>query len=51
LAIQSLQHDSHLLIDQILAIDNRRLLRALARLSSGLMSSVAQALREVLDLD
>jgi mRNA interferase MazF len=51
-ATQALQHDSDLLIDQIRAIDNRRLLgMPLARLHDELMGCVAQALREVLDLD
>ena len=52
LATQSLRHDSDLLIDQIRAIDNRRLLGTpLARLGDELMGRVAEALREVLDLD
>lgn len=48
----SLRQDSDLLIDQIRAIDNRRLRGApLARLDDELMRNVGRALREVLDLD
>src|SRR5713101_5734692 len=48
LATKSLRHDSDLLIDQIRAIDNRRLLGApLAQLGDELMRPVAGALREV----
>jgi len=51
-ATQALRHDSDLLIDQIRAIDNRRLRgMPLARLGDELMRRVAEALREVLDLD
>jgi mRNA interferase MazF len=51
-ATQSLRHNSDLLIDQIRAIDNRRLVGApLARLDDELMRCVANALREVLELD
>ena len=47
-----LRQDSDLLIDQLRAIDNRRLVRGpLARLPSSLMSDVAGAIREVLELD
>jgi mRNA interferase MazF len=46
-----LRQDSDLLIDQLRAIDNRRLVRGpLARLPSSLMSDVAEAIREVLEL-
>lgn len=46
-----LTRDSDLLIDQLRAIDNRRLTRGpMARLSSSLMERVGEAIREVLDL-
>jgi mRNA interferase MazF len=46
------RQESDLLIDQLRAIDNRRLIRGpLGRLSPTLLRSVAAALREVLDLD
>jgi mRNA interferase MazF len=52
LQTQSLPHQSDLLIDQIRALDNRRLLGVpLARLDDELMRRVAQALREVLEVD
>ena len=47
----SLRRDSDLLIDQLRAIDNRRLVEGpLAHLDAPAMEQVAQALREVLDL-
>ena len=47
----SLRRDSDLLIDQLRAIDNRRLVQGpLARLDGPAMGRVAAALREVLDL-
>ncbi len=47
----SLRHGSDLLIDQLRAIDNRRLVEGpLARLDPPTMARVAAALREVLDL-
>ncbi|MBF6571144.1 MAG: type II toxin-antitoxin system PemK/MazF family toxin [Candidatus Binataceae bacterium] len=47
----SLRRDSDLLIDQLRAIDNRRLVEGpLARLDPPTMARVAAALREVLDL-
>jgi len=47
----SLRRDSDLLIDQVRAIDNKRLLQGpVARLNQELLARVAQALREVLDL-
>jgi mRNA interferase MazF len=50
-AQSSLRRDSDLLIDQLRAIDNRRLVEGpLARLDDPLMARVAAALREVLDL-
>jgi mRNA interferase MazF len=50
-AQSSLRHVSDLLIDQLRAIDNRRLVEGpLAQLGDALMSRVAAALREVLDL-
>lgn len=46
-----LRRDSDLLIDQIRAIDNQRLLKGpLARLDDPTMGRVASAVREVLDL-
>jgi mRNA interferase MazF len=46
-----LRHDSDLLIDQLRAIDNRRLMGgSMMRLSPGLMAKVGRAVREVLDL-
>lgn len=46
-----LRHDSDLLIDQIRAIDNRRLIQGpITRLSTPLMEQVAEAIREVCDL-
>ena len=47
-----LQRDSDALIDQLRAIDNRRLVRGpLTRLGPREMAQVGQALLEVLDLD
>ena len=46
-----LRQDSDLLIDQLRAIDNRRLIQGpLAQLPAGLMERVGRALQEVLDL-
>jgi mRNA interferase MazF len=46
-----LRRDSDLLVDQLRAIDNRRLGQGpLAHLSSALMHRVGEALRDVLDL-
>ncbi len=46
-----LRHASDLLIDQLRAIDNRRLVQGpMTRLEPGLMARVAEALRDVLDL-
>ena len=46
-----LRRASDLLVDQLRAIDNRRLVQGpLARLSPGLMARVGEALRDVLDL-
>ncbi|HLH75827.1 MAG TPA: type II toxin-antitoxin system PemK/MazF family toxin [Candidatus Binataceae bacterium] len=51
LAQASLRRDSDLLIDQLRAIDNRRLVEGpLAQLDHAIMARVAVALREVLDL-
>ena len=48
----SLRRDSDLLIDQIRAIDNRRLVEGpLSRLDEATMARVAAAIREVLELD
>lgn len=50
-AQSSLRHDSDLLIDQLRAIDNHRLVEGkLARLDEPTMARVAAAIREVLDL-
>ena len=49
---EGLRRSSDLLIDQLRAIDNRRLVRGpLARLSPNAMRKVAEAIREVLELD
>ena len=46
-----LRRESDLLIDQLRAIDNRRLIRGpLMQLSTHLMNRVGQAIQEVLDL-
>jgi mRNA interferase MazF len=46
-----LTHDSDLLVDQLRAIDNRRLVRGpLARLSPSLMARVTEAILDVLEL-
>ena len=51
-AQSSLRRDSDLLLDQLRAIDNRRLVEGpLSRLDEVTMERVAAALREVLDLD
>jgi mRNA interferase MazF len=47
-----LRHDSDLLIDQLRAIDNRRLVQGpLIRLPAPLMHRVDDAIKEVLDVD
>jgi mRNA interferase MazF len=47
-----LPHDSDLLIDQLRAIDNRRVVGGpLTRLSTEQMRTIAAAIRDVLDLD
>lgn len=49
---QRVRQDSDLLIDQLRALDNRRLVQGpLARLNDRLMRDVGDAVREVLDLD
>ena len=51
-AQSSLRRDSNALIDQLRAIDNRRLVEGpLARLDESAMAQIAAALREVLDLE
>jgi mRNA interferase MazF len=51
-ATDQLRRDSDLLIDQLRAIDNRRLIQGpLAKLSATLMHHVDQAVKEVLDID
>src|SRR3990172_8218466 len=46
-----LRRNSDLLVDQLRAIDNRRLIQGpMTRLSDSLMEKVAEAIREVLDL-
>lgn len=50
-ALGQLHRDSDLLIDQLRAIDNRRLTQGpLTRLSAHLLTKVEDAIREVLDL-
>lgn len=50
-AAGSLKKDSDALIDQLRAIDNRRLVQGpLTRLQPGLLDAVSEALRDVLDL-
>ena len=50
-ATGQLQRDSDALVDQLRAIDNRRLVRGpMARVSPPVMAQVGQALLEVLDL-
>lgn len=50
-AAGNLRRDSDALIDQLRAIDNRRLIRGpLTRVGPGVMNSVGEALLEVLDL-
>jgi mRNA interferase MazF len=46
----SLKEDSVLLCEQIRVIDGRRVIRGLGTISEELMSSVAEALRRILDL-
>ncbi|MDN5942410.1 MAG: type II toxin-antitoxin system PemK/MazF family toxin [Nitrospira sp.] len=47
-----LRHDSDLLIDQLRAIDNRRLVQGpMTRLSSMVMNRVEEAIKDVLDLE
>lgn len=51
-ASRRLPRSSDLLIDQLRAIDNRRLVQGpLAHLSPSLMRTVAEAIREVLELE
>lgn len=51
-ATDQLRRDSDLLIDQLRAIDNRRLIQGpLAKLPATLMHHVDQAVKEVLDID
>ena len=51
-AASRLRRDSDLLMDQLWAIDNRRLVGApMARLSRAAMARVNEALREILDLE
>jgi mRNA interferase MazF len=51
-ATARLRRDSDLLMDQLRAIDNRRLIKApMARLSRAVMTRVNEALREILDLE
>ena len=50
-AVSGLRYESDLLIDQLRAIDNRRLVHGpLAQVSEELLRQVAQAIRETLDL-
>jgi mRNA interferase MazF len=51
-AQSALRRDSDLLIDQLRAVDNRRLVEGpLARLDDSMMERVTVAIREVLDLE
>jgi mRNA interferase MazF len=51
-ATARLSRDSDLLMDQLRAIDNRRLVRGpMARLSRAVMARVDEALMEILDLE
>lgn len=51
-AIDKLEKDSDLLIDQIRAIDNQRLVKGpIARCSSSFMKSVQRALLDVMDVE
>lgn len=51
-AVERLRHESDLLVDQLRAIDNRRLVQGpLARLPGALMRKVGEVVREVLALD
>jgi mRNA interferase MazF len=51
-AVGRLRRTSDLLVDQLRAIDNRRLVQGpLTKLSSALMLQVREAISEVLDLD
>ena len=51
-ATDRLRRDSDLLIDQLRAIDNRRLVQGpMTKLSAPLMARVHEAISEVLDLD
>lgn len=51
-ATDRLRRDSDLLIDQLRAIDNRRLVQGpMTELSSALMARVHEAISEILDLD
>ncbi|RJQ46062.1 MAG: type II toxin-antitoxin system PemK/MazF family toxin [Gaiellales bacterium] len=50
-AAGQLRHESDLLVDQLRAIDNRRLTKGpIARLSKPQMAKVGRAIRDVLDL-
>ncbi len=50
-AVDRLQSDSDLLVDQLRAIDNRRLIKGpLSRLEESLMATAGAAILEVLDL-
>jgi len=50
-AVGQLRSESDLLVDQLRAIDNRRLVQGpLTRLPHGLMATVEQAMCEILDL-
>jgi mRNA interferase MazF len=52
LASGRLRHSSDLLIDQLRAIDNRRLIEGpMTRLSKPVMARIGQAVREVLDVE
>ena len=51
-AADRLRRDSDLLVDRLCAVDNRRLVQGpLTRLSATQMRAIADAIRDVLDLD
>ncbi len=47
----NLRHDCDILIDQLRAIDNRRLIRKIGTMPSGLESTLKENLKIVLDLE
>ena len=49
-AVEDLPRDSDLLVDQLRAIDNSRLVRRLAKLTPELLAAVEAAVKDVLEL-